>query len=183
MLIIAWLIGKKQIKTVIICAARIIMKIAVYPGTFDPITFGHIDLVTRATKIFDQVVVAIAASPNKKPLFSLAERRELAANALNNNNKIKVEGFDGLLLDFMKKIGAQTILRGLRAVADFDYEFQLATMNRFLDPAIESLFLMPAEKYMYVSASLVREIALLKGDVSGFVPESVAQALYKKFQR
>jgi pantetheine-phosphate adenylyltransferase len=156
------------------------MKIAVYPGTFDPITFGHMDLVERAAKIFDQVIVAIAASPNKKPLFSLTERVELASQALKKHKNVKIEGFDSLLLDFVKKAGAQVILRGLRAVADFDYEFQLASMNRFLNPAIENLFLMPAEKYLYISASLVREIALYKGDVSGFVPDHVAKALQKK---
>ena len=123
------------------------MKIAVYPGTFDPITYGHMDLVDRATKIFDQVIVAIAENPNKKPLFSLEERCDLAAKALKENEKVKVLGFNGLLLDFVKAAGAQVILRGLRAVADFDYEFQMATMNRFLNPQIENMFLMPAEKY------------------------------------
>lgn len=156
------------------------MRIAVYPGTFDPITFGHIDLIERASRIFDQVIVAIAANPNKKPLFSLKERQNLAAESLTHYKNVKIEGFDSLLLDFVKKENARVILRGLRAVADFDYEFQLASMNRFLNPDIESLFLMPAEKYMYISASLVREIALLKGDVKGFVPEHVAKALYEK---
>ncbi len=156
------------------------MKIAVYPGTFDPITLGHIDLVDRASRLFDQVIVAIAANPNKKPLFSLEERRELAAQSLVRYKNVKIEGFDSLLLDYVKKEKAGVILRGLRAVADFDYEFQLASMNRFLNPDIESLFLMPSEKYMYISASLVREIAFLKGDVSGFVPEHVAKALYEK---
>jgi pantetheine-phosphate adenylyltransferase len=156
------------------------MKIAVYPGTFDPITFGHIDLVDRASRLFDKVIVAIAANPNKKPLFSLEERRDLAMQSLARYKNVKIEGFDSLLLDYVKKEQAGVILRGLRAVADFDYEFQLASMNRFLNPDIESLFLMPAEKYMYISASLVREIALFKGDVRGFVPEHVAQALYKK---
>lgn len=159
------------------------MKIAVYPGTFDPITLGHIDLVERAAKIFDEVIVAIAASPNKKPLFTLPERLDLAFNSLKKYKNVKIEGFDGLLLDFIKKVKAQVILRGLRAVSDFDYEFQLASMNRFLNPVIESIFLMPAEKYTYISASLVREIALFKGDISGFVPKYVAQALYKKTQR
>jgi len=156
------------------------MKIAVYPGTFDPITYGHIDLVDRASRIFDQVIVAIAASPKKAPLFSLAERKDLAAQSLAQFNNVKIEGFDSLLLDFVKSCKARIILRGLRAVADFDYEFQMASMNRFLDSDIESMFLMPAEKYMYISASLVREIALLKGEVNGFVPAHVAQALYKK---
>jgi pantetheine-phosphate adenylyltransferase len=156
------------------------MKIAVYPGTFDPITLGHIDLVERAARIFDQVVVAIAANPRKKPLFSLAERQALAQQCLEKHQNVSVTGFEGLLLDFVQQSGAQVIVRGLRAVADFDYEFQLASMNRFLNPAIENLFLMPAEKYLYISASLVREIASLKGDVSGFVTAPVAEALYKK---
>ncbi|HVY53063.1 MAG TPA: pantetheine-phosphate adenylyltransferase [Gammaproteobacteria bacterium] len=156
------------------------MKIAVYPGTFDPITFGHIDLINRAAKIFDQVILAIAENPSKKPLFSLAERIELAGRVLNNNEKVKIQGFDGLLSNFVKHAGAQVILRGIRAVADFDYEFQLAGMNRFLNPDVETVFLMPAEKYMYISASLVREIALFKGDVSSFVPEPIAKALYDK---
>lgn len=156
------------------------MKIAVYPGTFDPITLGHVDLIDRASRLFDRVIVAIAANPKKLPLFSLEERCDLAAESLKRYRNVKIEGFDSLLLDFVKKEKAQVILRGLRAVADFDYEFQLASMNRFLNPDIESLFLMPAEKYMYISASLVREIALLKGDVSGFVPPEVAKALYEK---
>ncbi|HLF66451.1 MAG TPA: pantetheine-phosphate adenylyltransferase [Gammaproteobacteria bacterium] len=159
------------------------MKIAVYPGTFDPITYGHIDLVERAAKIFDQVIVAIAANPNKTPLLSLAERKTLAETSLSSFSNVRVEGFDSLLLDFMQKQQAHIILRGLRAVADFDYEFQLASMNRFLNPAVESLFLMPAEKYMYVSASLVREIAALKGDISGFVPDHVASAVYLKVKK
>lgn len=158
------------------------MTIAVYPGTFDPITYGHMDIIARAAKIFDQVIVAIAASPNKKPLFSLVERQALAKQALDGHQNVSVEGFDSLLLDFVKKSKAQVILRGLRAVADFDYEFQMAAMNRFLDPAIENIFLMPAEKYLYISASLVREIAFYKGDISGFVPEHVAKALYEKGQ-
>lgn len=156
------------------------MKIAVYPGTFDPITYGHIDLVERASKIFDQVIVAIAENPNKKPLFSLEERCNLVLQSLKDNPKVKVEGFNSLLLDYVSKVGGKVILRGLRAVADFDYEFQMACMNRFLNPEIENMFLMPADKYLYISASLVREIAFFKGDISGFVPEHVAKALYNK---
>jgi pantetheine-phosphate adenylyltransferase len=154
--------------------------IAVYAGTFDPITFGHIDLVERAARIFDAVIVAVAASSKKQPLFSLNERVELAANVLSKYKNVQVHGFDCLLLDFAKQHSANVILRGLRAVADFDYEFQLASMNRFLNAAIESMFLMPSEKYMYVSSSIVREIATLGGDVSGFVPAVVVQALHKK---
>ena len=157
--------------------------IAVYAGTFDPITFGHIDLVERAIRIFDEVIVAIAKSPNKKPLFSLEERVQLATDALSMHKSVNVFGFDSLLLDFAKAHNANVILRGLRGVTDFDYELQLASMNRHLSPTIESIFLMPAENYMYVSASLVREIALLNGDVSGFVPPGVLLALKNKCGR
>ncbi|OGT36961.1 MAG: pantetheine-phosphate adenylyltransferase [Gammaproteobacteria bacterium RIFCSPHIGHO2_12_FULL_37_14] len=153
---------------------------AVYPGTFDPITYGHTDLIERASHIFDRIIIGIATSPNKKPLFSLEERIELVTSTVHNPN-VEVLGFDNLLLDFAKQHRANVILRGLRAVADFDYEFQLASMNRFMHPDIETIFLMPAEKYMYISSSLVREIAALKGDVTGFVPGIVVQALHKKY--
>lgn len=151
----------------------------VYPGTFDPITFGHIDLIGRATRIFDKVIVAIAANANKKPFFSIEERIDLAKQVLNND-RVEVVGFKSLLMDFMREREATIILRGLRVVSDFDYEFQLAGMNRMLDSTIESVFLMPAENYTYISSSIVREIASLNGDVSQFVPEPVAQALIKK---
>lgn len=154
--------------------------IAVYPGTFDPITYGHVDLVERASRIFNQVIVAIAANQNKSPLFPLEERVKLTANVLHKYKNVEVKGFDSLLLDFVKEQRANVILRGLRTVTDFDYEFQLASMNRFLNPAIESMFLMPAENYMYISSSLVREIASLGGDVSGFVPALIVKALQKK---
>ncbi|MBV9576863.1 MAG: pantetheine-phosphate adenylyltransferase [Gammaproteobacteria bacterium] len=156
--------------------------IAVYAGTFDPITYGHVDLVARAANIFDQIIVAIAASPNKKPLFTLEERVTLTTSVLSEYPNVKVDGFDGLLLDFVKKYDANVLLRGLRTVTDFDYEFQLASMNRHLNPAIESMFLMPAESFMYISSSLVREIASLGGDVAGFVPELIVQAFNKKLK-
>jgi pantetheine-phosphate adenylyltransferase len=155
--------------------------IVVYPGTFDPITLGHMDLIERASKLFDEVIVAIASNSNKKPLFSLEERVALAADVLKSFKNVKVEGFEILLIDFMQKRSANIILRGLRAVSDFEYEFQLAGMNRKLAPKIESLFLMPAEKYTYISSSFVREIASLYGDVTHFVPEKVAAALKSKF--
>jgi len=157
--------------------------VAVYAGTFDPITYGHVDLLERAVTIFDTIIVAIATSSPKKPLFSLDERVALTADVLSRFNNVKVSGFDGLLLDFAKNHQANVILRGLRTVTDFDYEFQLASMNRHLNPAIESIFLMPAEKYMSISSSLVREIASLGGDVSSFVPPQVVAALKNKFKK
>lgn len=155
--------------------------IAIYAGTFDPITYGHIDLVSRATAIFDRVIVAIAASPKKSPLFTVAERVQLASTALKEYKTVEVAGFDSLLLDFAAEHGANVILRGLRTVTDFDYEFQLASMNRHLNPKIESIFMMPSEKYMYIASSLVREIAALGGDVKAFVPDHVVTALRKKY--
>src|SRR3990167_3470518 len=156
--------------------------IAVYPGTFDPITYGHVDLVERAARIFDKVIVAIAANHVKKPMLALSDRVAMTGQILAKQANVEVHGFDSLLLEFARQHEANVILRGLRAVADFDYEFQLASMNRHLNPAIESMFLMPAEKYMYVSSSMVREIAALGGDVSGFVPPVVAQVLKEKLK-
>ena len=153
---------------------------AVYPGTFDPITFGHIDLIQRATRIFGKVIVAVAANTNKKPLFDLEERVDLAKQALANVKDVEVLGFECLLTNFMQDRGAKIILRGLRAVSDFDYEFQLAGMNRNLAPAIESVFMMPAENYTYISSSFVREIASLGGNVKQFVPDVVMDALKKR---
>lgn len=154
--------------------------IAIYPGTFDPITFGHVDLIERAGRMFDQVIVAIAVNSNKKPLFSLEERVDLAQQVLGHHKNVEVAGFDSLLTEFMHERGANIILRGLRAVSDFEYEFQLAGMNRQLDPRIESLFLMPGENYSYISSSFVREIAGLGGEVKKFVPDIVVKALQKK---
>ena len=151
--------------------------IAVYAGTCDPITFGNIDLIERAARIFYHVIVAIAVNSNKKPMMSLEERVGLASAAWSQCHNVEVIGFDSLVTDFMEKRGANIILRGLRAVSDFDYAFQLAGMNRRLAPKIESIFLMPGEKYTYVSSSFVRELAALGGDVSQFVPENVCLAL------
>ncbi|NCT67961.1 MAG: pantetheine-phosphate adenylyltransferase [Rhodanobacteraceae bacterium] len=152
-------------------------RIAVYPGTFDPITNGHIDLVSRASPLFDRLIVAVADSPAKGPAFGLDERVGLARTALAGIPNIEVRGFSGLLADFVEELGAGVILRGLRAVSDFEYEFQLASMNRHLIPAAETLFLTPAEQYSFISSSLVREIARLGGDVSGFVHPAVLEAL------
>ena len=152
-------------------------RIAVYPGTFDPITNGHIDLICRAAHMFDTVVVGVALSAGKTPQFALEERVMLAQQVLRDVPNVRVEGFRCLLAHFVTKIGAGVILRGLRAVSDFEYEFQLASMNRRLVPAAETLFLTPAEQDSFISSSLVREIARLGGDVSSFVPARVARAL------
>jgi pantetheine-phosphate adenylyltransferase len=151
--------------------------IAVYPGTFDPITSGHSDLVRRAARVFDQVVVGVAANPTKAPFFTLGERVELARTVLRDLTNVSVRGFKGLLVEFATSSHATVILRGLRAVADFEFEFQLAAMNRRLAPELESLFLTPADEFSFVSSSLVREIAMLGGNVSAFVDPIVANAL------
>jgi len=153
------------------------MSIAIYPGTFDPITNGHTDLVQRACRLFDKVIVAIAAGSSKQPVFSLEERVATAGQVLQDISNAEVCGFDTLLVDFMKQRGATVIIRGLRAVSDFEYEFQLASMNRHLSPDIETVFMTPAEEYSYISSSLVREVARLGGDVSPFVHEKVVAAL------
>ncbi len=153
---------------------------AVYPGTFDPITNGHSDLIARAARLFDSVVVAIAANPKKTPLFTLEERVELARKVLVGLDNVEVSGFDCLLADYMRRRNAQVILRGLRAVSDFEYEFQLAGMNRRLAPEVETLFLTPAEKYTYISSSLVKEVAELGGDVAPFVHPEVKAALQNR---
>ena len=152
-------------------------RIAVYPGTFDPITSGHVDLVDRAAPLFERLVVGVAASTGKGPALSLGMRVELARGALARHANVEVRSFDTLLAHFVDDIGAGIILRGLRAVSDFEYEFQLASMNRHLIPEVETLFLTPAEQYGFISSSLVREIARLGGDVSSFVPPAVAAAL------
>ena len=155
--------------------------IAVYPGSFDPVTNGHTDLVRRACGIFDEVVVGIATTGgSKEPFFSLQERVSLAEQALEKYPNVKVQGFDGLLVDFAQQHNAKVILRGLRAVSDFEFEFQLASMNRQLDSSLESMFLTPAEEHAFISSSLVREIAKLGGDVSKFVSPAVVQALKAK---
>jgi pantetheine-phosphate adenylyltransferase len=157
-------------------------RIAVYPGTFDPITNGHTDLVSRAARVFPKVIIAIAESPHKKPLFSLEERIQLSRNQMAHLENVEVVGFSNLLVEFVQQIGASVIIRGLRAVSDFEYEFQLASMNRHLAPAVETLFLTPDEDYSFISSSLVKEIARLNGDVSEFVCEEVQQAMQKRFE-
>ena len=152
-------------------------RIAVYPGTFDPTTNGHTDLIERAAPLFDRVVIAVADSRNKGPTFGLETRIDFARMAVAEIPNADVTGFDVLLADFVKSIDAGVVLRGLRAVSDFEYEFQLASMNRHLMPEVETLFLTPAEQYSFISSSLVREIARLGGDVSGFVHPEVHKAL------
>lgn len=155
--------------------------VAIYPGTFDPITRGHVDVVERACRMFDQVIVAIATNVKKQPLFDLNKRLTLAQDSLQHLSNVTISGFNQLLVNFAKEHGANVILRGLRAISDFDYEFQLATMNRAIDPDIETLFITPAEQYSYLSSSLIREIAGLGGNIDQFVPDNVAQALYQVY--
>jgi pantetheine-phosphate adenylyltransferase len=155
---------------------------AVYPGTFDPITNGHIDLIDRAAPLFERLIIGVAESPGKGPALPLALRVELARDAVAKHPHVEVQGFDGLLAHFVKDVGGGVLLRGLRAVSDFEYEFQLASMNRHLIPEVETLFLTPAEQYGFISSSLVREIARLGGDVSGFVPPAVTAALKAQWQ-
>lgn len=153
------------------------MPVAIYPGTFDPITNGHSDLVSRASALFDKVIVAVAVSAGKNPGFGLEQRVALVKEVLAGIDNVEVTQFDALLVDFARRSGAGVILRGLRAVSDFEYEFQLAGMNRRLAPDVETMFLTPAEKFSYISSTLVREIAALGGDVSEFVHPAVARAL------
>jgi len=159
------------------------LKTIVYPGTFDPITNGHIDLIERAAKLFDKIIIGIASSQKKKPLFDINERISLAAESLSHLPNVEIKGFDYLLVNFVQDCNADAVMRGLRAVSDFEYEFQLANMNRALSPEIESVFLTPAERFSYISSSLVREISSLDGDVSKFVPANVADALKAKHKQ
>ena len=158
-------------------------RIAVYPGTFDPITSGHVDLVDRAAPLFERLVVGVAESPAKRPALPLQLRVDLARDALAHHGNVEVRGFESLLAHFVEEVGGGILLRGLRAVSDFEYEFQLASMNRHLIPEVETLFLTPAEQYGFISSSLVREISRLGGDVSAFVPAAVDKALQAEWQR
>jgi pantetheine-phosphate adenylyltransferase len=157
------------------------MRKVLYPGTFDPITYGHIDIIKRARDLFDSVIVTIAVNPSKDPLFTLEERLTLIKESITGFNNITVDSFDGLLVDYAKKSGATGIIRGLRAVSDFEYEFQMALMNRKLADEISTIFLMPHEKYTYLNSSIVRNLASLGADISDFVPKAVQDALKKKF--
>ncbi len=159
-----------------------VQRIAIFPGTFDPITNGHQDLVERASRLFDRIVLAIASNVRKQPCFSLEERVQLCQSVLGHLPNVEVTGFDGLLATFAKQRGAIAMIRGLRAVSDFEYEFQLANMNRRLAEEIETLFLTPGEQFSFISSSLVKEVAELGGDVSSFVDKRVKAALIAKFQ-
>ena len=156
-------------------------RIAVYPGSFDPITNGHVDIINRTLLVFDLVIVAIADNVRKAPLFTWGERRDLLHAAVGNTGRVEYDAFSGLLVDYCRRKGANTIVRGLRALADFEYEFQLAHMNRRLGRGIDTIFLMTTEENFYVSSSLVKEVASLGGDVSGLVPDAVRLALEKKY--
>jgi pantetheine-phosphate adenylyltransferase len=159
------------------------MNKAVYPGTFDPITRGHEDLVRRAAHIFDEVIVAVADSHGKQPFFTLAERVKMAEQVLANYQRVQVIGFSGLLMDLVRSKGANIIVRGLRAVSDFEYEFQMAGMNRNMHPDVETIFMTPSEQFMFVSASMVREIAILGGNVGKFVQPLIAERLSAKIKK
>ncbi|AIJ08277.1 MULTISPECIES: pantetheine-phosphate adenylyltransferase [Edwardsiella] len=155
---------------------------AIYPGTFDPLTNGHLDIVTRAAHMFDSVILAIAASPGKRPLFTLEERVAMAREVTAHLTNVEVQGFSELMAHFAQRQGANILVRGLRAVSDFEYELQLANMNRHLMPTLESVFLMPAEAWSFISSSLVKEVARHGGDVDAFLPEPVARALMARLR-
>jgi pantetheine-phosphate adenylyltransferase len=159
------------------------MRKVLYPGTFDPVTNGHIDIIQRACDLFDEVVVTVAINPTKTPLFTVQERIEFIMESVKEYHKVSVDSFDGLVVDHAKNVGAIGIIRGLRAMSDFEYEFQMALMNRKLAKDINTVFLMPNEKYTYLNSSIIRDLARLKSDVSDFVPPIVLEALKKKFQK
>jgi pantetheine-phosphate adenylyltransferase len=156
------------------------MRTAIYPGSFDPLTNGHLDVVQRATKLFDRVIVAVAKSESKQPLFTLEERADLATRALRHLPSVEVDWFEGLLVEYVERRAAQAVVRGLRAISDFEFEFQMALMNRKLNERIETIFMMPKDTYTFLSSRIVKEIARLGGDVSPFVPAHVQTALMGK---
>jgi pantetheine-phosphate adenylyltransferase len=159
------------------------MRSAIYPGSFDPVTNGHLDVIERARKLFDEVIVAVAHNDKKQALFSLKERLDLLRETIGKIDNVRIAQFEGLLVEFAKAQKAGAVIRGLRAVSDFEFEFQMALMNRKLDAAVETIFLMPKEEYTYLSSRIVKEIARLGGDVSSFVPTCVAKALSRKFNQ
>jgi pantetheine-phosphate adenylyltransferase len=153
------------------------MRTAVYPGSFDPITNGHLDVIQRAAKLFDRVIVAVAKNESKNPFFSMSQRQDLCAQAVSHLPNVTVDAFTGLLVEYMEKVQGDAVVRGLRAVSDFEFEFQLALMNRKLNERVETIFMMPKDTYTFISSRLVKEIARLGGDVSSFVPRTVQEAL------
>jgi len=157
------------------------MKTAVYPGSFDPVTRGHVEIVARSLKFIGKIVVAVASNPHKETLFSVGERVEMLERVFAANRSVRVESFDGLLVDYLRAKGVHLVIRGMRAVSDFDYEFQMVLTNRQFMPDLETIFLMPREEYLYLSSSMVRQIAQLHGPLEKFVPETVARRLRKKF--
>src|SRR5579872_895114 len=157
------------------------MKISVYPGTFDPITNGHIDIIERASELFDKVIVTVAVNSAKTPMFTLEERKEMISESLHSHKNIEVDSFNGLVVDFAREKNATAIIRGLRAISDFEYEFQMALMNRKLAPDVKTVFLMPNEKYTYLNSTIIRELARMKCDVSEFVAPCVQKKLRAKF--
>lgn len=154
--------------------------LAVYPGSFDPLTNGHVDIILRGARLFDRIIVAILVNAEKKPLFSMTERLEIAREVFKSHTNVEVDTFDGLLVDYVAKRGAQVIVRGLRAVSDFEFEFQMALMNQRLNSQIETVFMMPAEQYTYISSRLIKEVFSLGGRVNGLVPDLVEQRLRQK---
>ena len=161
------------------------MRTVIYPGTFDPITYGHLDVLERALNLFDEIIITIAINPSKKPLFSLEERIQLIETAFKDNpesHRVKVQGFDGLLVDFARQKKASALIRGLRAVSDFEHELQMALMNRRLADEITTVFMMPHEKYTYLNSTIVKEVSRLGGNISNFVPKNVQEALNKKLK-
>lgn len=157
--------------------------IAVYPGTFDPITNGHVDLIERGLRIFERIIIAVAPSSDKSPFFTLEERIDLIREVMGDNARIEIDIIDGLLVDYVKEKRASAVIRGLRAVSDFEYEFQLALMNRKMDSDCETVFLMPSDRYTYLSSSIIKEVAKFGGSLEGMVPERVVKKLKEKFKR
>jgi pantetheine-phosphate adenylyltransferase len=153
---------------------------AIYPGSFDPLTNGHLAIIQRGLKVFDRLIVAVANNPEKRPLFTADERKAMISGAVGDDPRIEVDSFDALLVEYVRRKGVHTVLRGLRAVSDFEYEFQIANMNRHLDPGLETVFVMTGEDYFFVSARIVREVATFGGDVSAFVPPNVLEELTRK---